>query len=376
MNTTGIQNYLSNVFRPVVVYDTVVSNFVPKLEMSNIDNYSGNTVTVFTAAVGDSANNVYVGKEAGNIFSVTRACSNVTAVGYAAGSNISNVSNSVFLGFYAGASASNANNVIAIGANATGNGFSNIFIGSSTGTTGNSNIFIGHSIAPSNVSNQIRVGMNGRIPIAADLTYNWVGLGGVVTPTNLTYATIDISGSTRIQGNLGINTIPGARTLDVVGNFRVQDSSASLLDFSNGLTRIQGQVGINTTPGARTLDVSGNFRAQDSSTNILDFSNGVTTSSKGFISIQSNVTVPGGQSVAISPIKKGVSMISILDTVTPAADYLAVLLLGTTASNVALISGSGSGTPNIIYPSTDYMLSNSDTSSHTYNYSITYFPLT
>lgn len=209
MNTTGIQNYLSNVFRPVVVYDTGTSNFVPRLEMSNIDTYSGNTVSVFKADVGDSAFNVYVGSEAGSlIYNMPNGASNVTAVGYGAGSNISNVSNSVYLGYYAGQNASTANNVIAIGANATGNGISNIFIGSSTGTTGNSNIFIGHNINPSNVSNQIRIGLGTKIPIAADLSNNWVGLGGITTPIVPNGTTLDVSGITRSTG--GYSSIRGS----------------------------------------------------------------------------------------------------------------------------------------------------------------------
>ena len=98
MNTTGVQNYLSNVFRPIVEYNTTSSNFIPKLELSNIDTYSGNIVSVFRADVGDSNNNVYVGSNAGNSITNLNACSNVSAFGYGAGNAISNDLNSVYGG--------------------------------------------------------------------------------------------------------------------------------------------------------------------------------------------------------------------------------------------------------------------------------------
>ena len=61
-STTNIQNLLVNVFRPVYRYEIPPGSsntiFVPKLELSNIDTYSGNSVSVFTAAIGDASNNV------------------------------------------------------------------------------------------------------------------------------------------------------------------------------------------------------------------------------------------------------------------------------------------------------------------------------
>ena len=218
MNTTGIQNYLSNVFRPVYTFDTTNSNFIPKLELSNISTYSGNTVAVFRADIGDANNNVYVGSNAGNAFNRLQACSNVTTVGYGAGGGISNVNNSVYLGYYAGNGATDASSVIAIGINAVGGGSSNIFLGTSNGTTGARNIFIGHNItAASTVSNQIRIGYSNQIPIAADLSRNWVGLGGLLSPTNGS-TTLDVSGTTRstggyvsIQSNTTVST--GATTI-------------------------------------------------------------------------------------------------------------------------------------------------------------------
>lgn len=245
MNTTGIQNYLSNVFRPIFTYDTTTSNFTPKLELVNLDNVSANTSSVFTAAVGDSASNVYVGSNAGNVYTTLRACSNVTAIGYGAGSNISNVSNSVFVGWYAGANDSNSSNSIAIGKSSGGtDGINNICIGTDTGvTSGNSNTLIGHFLDLSNTSNQLRIGYSNQIPIAASFNPTWVGLGGILSPTNIAYAAIDISGSTRMQGNVGINMTPGDRTLDVNGNFRADDGVNGSLDFSFGLAKSTGGFG-------------------------------------------------------------------------------------------------------------------------------------
>lgn len=334
MSTAGIQNYLSNVFRQVYTYDANLSvPFVPKLEMSNIDTYSGNTISVFTAAVGDSAANVYVGSNAGNPYNVIRACSNVTAIGYGAGSNISNVSNSVYLGFSAGAGAQLANAVIAIGAGAIGAGTSNIAIGNGTGSVGASNILIGHSIAPGNVSNQVRIGQGSRFPIAADLCYNWVGLGGISSPTNITYATIDISGSTRIQGNLGVNI----------------------------------------DPGTRTLDVNGNFRAQDASLNALDFSNGFTRSSGGYVSIQSNISVPATGSSTIGTIKKGIIHVSALNGT--GANRAAYIYFAWTDSNVTALASTSNGVTDITTSTSNIQISNSGGSPAVHSYSITYFPL-
>lgn len=213
MNTTGVQNYLSNVFRPIVEYNTTTSNFVPKLELSNIDTYSGNIVSVFRADVGDSNNNVYVGSNAGNSLVDLKSCSNVSAFGYSAGRNISNDLNSVYLGYNAGVGNIGTRSIIGIGSGAGGGGIglSNIFIGTNTkSATGSRNIFLGHEIDLSSVSDQLRIGYRNRIPIAADMSRNWVGLGGVLSPINGT-GTLDVSGSTRSTG--GYTSIQGVRSL-------------------------------------------------------------------------------------------------------------------------------------------------------------------
>jgi hypothetical protein len=335
MNTTGIQNYLSNVFRPIVVYDTAASNFTPKLEMSNIDTYSGNTVSVFTAGVGDANSNVYVGKEAGNLFTNLKACRYVSAFGYAAGSNISNDSNSVYLGYYAGSDNSNTSSIIAIGSEAgkIGTGVSNILIGTNTTSRfGSSNIVLGHGIDLSGVSNQIRIGLGTNTPIAANLSNGWLGFGGITSPYNINFSKIDVSGNTRIQGNLGLNI----------------------------------------DPGTRTLDVNGNFRARDAALNILDFSNGLTRSSAGFASLQSNLSVPVG-STPIGSIRRGIIHVSAIDQAS-SANRAAYIYFAWTTSNVTPLMSNISGDTDINTSSTDIQISNT-TSTKTYDYNITYFPL-
>lgn len=336
MSSSGIQNYLSNVFRQVYVYDNTAAAFIPRLELSNIDTYSGNSVSVFTAAVGDSASNVYVGSNAGNAYNTIRACSNVTAIGYGAGSNISNVSNSVYFGFSAGVGAQDASSVIAIGVGAIGGGTSNIAIGNGTGTVGVSNVLIGHSIAPGNVSKQVRIGHSNRIAIAADLSYNWVGLGGIVTPSDTTYATIDVSGSTRIQGN----------------------------------------VGINIAPGGRTLDVNGNFRSTDSASNILDFSNGLTTSTGGFASFAGSVGVSNGATTAIGTnlLKKGMALVSV-GSGSANFDGRVSLVLNVATPTVVDIASSNSTTTSVTFTASNVNITNTTGGDLTYTYNITYFPL-
>lgn len=332
MSSSGIQNYLSNVFRQVYVFDTTAAVFIPKLELSNIDMYSGNSVSVFTAAVGDAACNVYVGSNAGNSFSTLQGCSNVTAVGYSAGSNISNVVNSTYMGFAAGANSSTANAVIAMGVSAIGGGTSNISIGNGTGSVGTSNILIGHSLNLIGESYQVRIGHGTNIPIAADLSANWVGIGGRTTPSDLTYAKIDISGSTRIQGNVGIFTTPGGRTLDVVGNFRSTQDGSNVLDFNDGITRSTG----------------------------------------GFTSIQSNLGVGVGVG-SIATLKKGIILVSAVDQAS-STNRAAYTLFAFTGSNATTLSSNINGATDISLSGVNIQISNTG-SSRTYDYSVTYFPL-
>jgi hypothetical protein len=286
MSTTGIQNYLSNVFRQVYTYDSTAALFTPKLELSNIDTYSGNSVSVATMAVGDAASNVYVGSNAGNPYNFIQNDRNVTAVGFGAAGGISNVSNSVYLGFRAGVGAADANAIIAIGASAIGGGTSNISIGNGTGTVGSSNILIGHSIAPGVVSNQLRIGMSNNTVIAGNFASNWVGIGGVLNPVN-SNTKLDVSGNTRIQGSLGVFMPPGDRTLDVNGSFRANNGLANL--------ELNGAV-VSATRNGGTMSVkdsifgTGMFEATGPSGALLQVSTGTVRAAAGTAIMMANVT--------------------------------------------------------------------------------------
>ena len=290
-------------------------------------------MNVFTAAVGDSNDNVYVGRNAGNAFNFLQACRNVTALGVGAAGSISNDSNSVYVGYNAGFNSANARDIIAIGSSAgRSGGASNIFIGTNTGTTGNSNIFIGHQIDLSTaVSNQIRIGYSNQIPIAADLSLNWVGLGGPLTPN-------------------------GNNKLDVSGD-----------------TQIQGRLGINITPDQRTFEVNGNFRSTDGPSNILDFSNGFTSSTGGFGSIQSNISVTGGVQT-IGQIKKGIIHVCAIDQ-SSSANHSAKTYFAWTTSNVSVMSDISAGRTDITTSSTDIQITDTSSTTQNYGYNITYFPM-
>ena len=316
-----------NVFRPVYTYDTITSNFTPKLELSNIDAYSGNTISVFTAAVGDSAFNVYVGSNAGNAYTAIRSCSNNTALGFNAGNLISNVLNSTYLGFNAGAGANTASNVIGIGANAGGNGTSNIFVGNSTGSTGSNNILIGHGIAAGSSNNLFQIGST----IYGNLSNNWIGIGR----------------STPYDSN---------DRLDVSGN-----------------SFLGGQVGVQRIP-VRTVDVNGDFRASDASGNILDFSGGLTTSTGGLGSLRGSVTVGDTSNVSIGTLKNGLVMVAVSSGATN-FDGRTSFVLDVAAPTVSNLSSNKSASTEVNFTSNSINISNTTGGSLVYKYSITYFPL-
>jgi hypothetical protein len=197
-SSAGIQNLLVNVFRPVYTYDTNTGVFTPTLQLANVA-YSGTTISVSNAAIGDGNQNVYVGSNAGNSYLDIRACDDNTTLGFGAGGLISNVSNSVYLGYNAGYQASNASNVIAIGSNTGGNGINNIFLGNGTGSTGSNNILIGHSIAGVASNNLLRIGST----LYGNLASRWVGIG---TDTSTSGTNFDVSGNARISGTLSAGT--------------------------------------------------------------------------------------------------------------------------------------------------------------------------
>ena len=363
-STTGVQNFLVNVFRPVYTYDTTTTLFTPKLELSNIDTYSGNTVSVITAAVGDSVGNMYVGSNAGNSYATPRDCRQVTAVGQYAGNAISNVSNSTYLGYNAGAGAQGTLLVpvttnIGIGVNAGGAGSSNIFLGNSTAATGTGNILIGHGIAGGASSNLLRIGST----IYGNLSTNWIGIGRA-TPYD-TNDRLDVNGNTYIFGQLGINITPGTRTLDVNGQFRAQDAAGNKLDFTGG------QVGVNRDP-QRTLDISGTLRVQSNTVTLLDVSTSAVTAPGGYTSVQGSISAGVG-TTTIGTIKRGILQVAVVDQA-DIANQAAYVFFACTTSNVSTLSQSFNGDTDITTSGTNLQISNASTTK-TYDYSITYFPL-
>jgi len=258
------QNLLSNVFKPTYVYDTVAQTYSSRLEIVNIDTVSANTVSAFTAAVGDAFGNVYVGINAGNSYSNTLSNSNVTALGVNAGQGSSNCSNSIFIGYGAGVGSLTARNTIAIGANSIGSGTGNIYLGTGTGSaSGTSNIFIGQGVAPlGTATNTLLVGHGSNYAITANLGLEppLVGIG----LSNAEY-TLDVNGYARVgsaqNGGLGVNTNPYDYTLNVNGDMQVTDGYG-VFRFthdasSNSVTTIAPTT---TYPNAEaTLSVTGGF---------------------------------------------------------------------------------------------------------------------
>jgi len=233
--------------------------FTPRLDVCNIDVLTANTVTAFTAAIGDENENVYVGSNAGNDYSNLRGCSNVTALGYAAASNISNTKNSVYIGYNSGANALDSSVNVAIGPNTKGNGISNIYIGSNTGSlgTGSNNILIGHNLTGSNLSNTLLIGPTPTI--YGNLSTRKVGIG-----RDPSY-NMDISGDSRITYRLGVGMEPGKAT-DFNNNPLTNVPHS--LDVS-GYSFIRGALGINSDPADYTFNLVGNLKFDDGAGRII-----------------------------------------------------------------------------------------------------------
>lgn len=328
-STTGIQNLLVNVVRPVYVYDVTATptQYRTLLMLSNVDTYSGNVISVLRADISDANSNMYVGTQAGNTpATLTRGCVFSVALGVSAGFAMSNVSNAVYLGYNAGNGATTACNVIAIGANANGNGTNNIAIGTGSGG-GNSNILIGHGI-PTTSSNLLRIGSL----VYGNFATQWVGIGSP-NPINDFSNKFDVSGNVHISGSLGIQRSPGERTLDVNGNFRASD-------------------------GFGTLDLSG----------------GLTYSPQGFVSLRGTLQTSFGV-VTIGPLKKGIVLVSAVQ-VDVSDNFAARTLLATTASTALdLASNLGGGTVSIVLSGGNIRISNSAAGDSFYDWGITYLPL-
>ena len=131
--------------------------------------------------------------------------------------------------------------MVAIGANANGNGTSNVYVGTGTGSAGSSNVFLGSGLTGSG-SGSILIGTGlaagssnsafrlGPTYLVGDMNAKWLGLG-TTTPYDSSNK-MDISGNLYVFGQQGINMVP-IRTLDVNGNFRSSDATGTI-DFNSG----------------------------------------------------------------------------------------------------------------------------------------------
>lgn len=291
-STSNVQNLLSNVFRPTFVY-AAGTGYQSRLEMTNIDTVSANTVKTYTASVGDPSNNVYVGTGSGNAYATLGASSNIsnTFLGVSAGGATSNVKNSVFLGYRSGYGASNSSNSISIGANTLNGGNSNVYIGCGTGiTTGSNNIFIGPGLSQASVSNTMLVGSGTNILLNGDLVNKRVGINLSTLPTFDPSVPIllDVNGYARVgvtsnNGKLGVN-IPPAYSLDVNGNMRVSDGYGTLI-MSNDVN----------SNSVTTLRTSGTYPTALSTLGVANgyySSQGTMLSITGYRTVASNI-LPG-----------------------------------------------------------------------------------
>ena len=221
--------------------------------------------------------------------------------------------------------------MIGICSGAGGNGSNNIFLGTNTKSTGSSNILIGHGINLGSQSNRLQVGSL----VYGSFASNWVGIN-TPSPINNFSNVFDVSGNAHIYGNLGINTDPGDRTLDLNGNFRASDAYGT-----------------------------------------MDFSNGVTSSSGGFASVQGTLSmVGGGDDQPIGTIKKGIILVSALDSASSANRASAVFFAyGTSSATVATLAASSNGYLSATTSNVYLKVDSTNPSSATVTYSVTYLPL-
>jgi hypothetical protein len=340
-STINVQNYLSNVFRPVYSYDPIGNVFQPTLILSNIDTVAANTISVFAAYVGDANSNVYVGLQAGNPFTLLKDCVNNTAIGAFAGNNISNVSNSVYLGYHAGDSASDASNVIAIGYNASGAGVNNIYMGKNTGAPGSGNIFIGQDLTyTSDISNSMYIGTGSYgVTLSADLSNKYVGIN-----TTTPQFPLDVNGYTRIMNGLGINANPEAHSLNVNGDMFVSDGYGSMY------------FGLNAITTSTTITAAGGFNS--------------------IVNPTAGTSVGSGASATIGVLIKGIVDVMVTDSAGSNyayRKYISRTATGTPTPNVAVTAGSA-GTA-LALSGSNITISNTTGGALTYNWSITYSPV-
>ena len=340
---------MTNVFRPTFVFDTTNGVYQTKLELTNIDTVSANTVYTFAAAVGDSSGNVYVGIGSGNANTIlaTTANSNDTFIGTGAGGSTSNVKNGVFIGYRAGFGAILASNSISIGANTLNGGNSNIYIGCATGiSSGSNNIFLGPGVTNggTSISNRLLIGSGSNTSIIGDLVNNRIGINLTTLPTSLSPdIKLDVNGYARIgtnrTGGLGINTIPGYYALDVEGEMRVTNGYGSLVFTRSGNDTITTISNTSSYPNnTATMQVTGGY-----------------FSSNGTTGVSTTTTVP---------FKKGMFMLS-ATTDTTRHGYIGI---ASSTSGYSLVSEGSNGTLITANGSTLVVAAG------TVGWNITYFP--
>jgi hypothetical protein len=357
-SSTNIQNLLVNVFRPSYTYTS--SNFVPTLEISNVDKVIANTLVGYTASIGDANSNTYVGLNAGNAYNNLRSCFNNVAVGVFAGNAISNTSNGIYLGYGAGQNAVGARNVIAIGTNAGGSGLSNIHIGNQTQSTGSNNLLLGNGITVTSGSNNLRIG---RYPnIAGDLSSGWTGFGGLTAPL-WDLAKVDISGYTSVFGGLGINNDPTQASLNVNGNFQLENGDSRLnLDFVNSNARTEMILSrYDASCNAPQITVDGHMNALS-----------------GFRSLTGTIDVSATTDVSIALLQKGSIIISAQDISSTSANYASKYIYVPDPAGITLPIDLATGTSNvadIVYSGSEIQIRNSAVSNVQFQWSVTYFPV-
>ena len=357
-STSNVQNLLTNVFRPSYQYDTVNQLYSTKLEMANIDTITANSVSVFTAAVGDSNSNVYVGVGAGNSFSnaTSKVTSNNVAIGSLAGTTINHASNSVFLGYNAGANAVTSVSTVSIGAASKGDGSSNVYIGAGAGPltgVGSNNIFIGAGVTTATApTSNLKIGS----AIVADMTNKYFGIWNA-TPTHA----LDVNGDVVIStpafgGHLGINTDPGSYNFKVIGNFYASDGN-----------------------GALELINPGSSNSVLSFTNVMAGGQASVRGSGGFFSVQgTTASIATNGTAIIGTWQKGGVDVYIKD-VAGINNYLAQRFFCLNATDGQAVYRSTDNTTYnvsiVTSGSSNITITNSASSNVTYTYTIIYFPV-
>jgi hypothetical protein len=222
--------------------------------MSNINNITADSVTAGTLGVGDVNGNVYLGSNAGNTIFELQNSSNNVAVGTLAGTSNSNTQQSVFIGYAAGTNVVDVSDTIAIGPQTLVGGSKNIYIGARSGSVlGSNNIFIGSDLNFGPLDNKLYIGKDpNAIVISSDFETQRVG----ILTANPQYP-IDLRNYTYIENGLGINADPAEHTLNVNGDFYVQNGYGYFTfdNDSNGDTFVE----FGSTTGTATVNVCGNL---------------------------------------------------------------------------------------------------------------------